>query len=403
MSNKKTIQINPELFKIPGSKTKTRKDKQKNISLKPVISPNNLKQKLLKRIKDHKESEIQDNKKSKPQEKSYNENSSNKSTQDEFGGALNFLSDLTKKQKNSMVKQNKHQKTLKTQQHVDEKNPQVFLDLPPELDLTTNFNNFQPKQSDTVHLNYKTETDVPYGCLKNGKKKTYREWKQINNTNDSDMVRPPTPPKKNIPIILDGAKLMDDTPNENQFNASRSNRLEQIKNKLKKIEDKEMFEKQNIIEEFKKYENKIEREQTLPNIEDELNDGIIKKTFIDDDIDEMIKELNNSKKNDKVRYIKTTTKRNFTLGKSDKLKRVSVLLNNKKTRKNIIDIQRELKKTPITDIKKYLREHGISKIGSICPNDILRQTYESLNLSGDVYNINKETMLHNFLSDTNNE
>ena len=49
MSTKKTIQINPELFKM-GGKTKKNRDR-KELTLNPVVSPSNLKNKLLKRIK----------------------------------------------------------------------------------------------------------------------------------------------------------------------------------------------------------------------------------------------------------------------------------------------------------------------------------------------------------------
>jgi len=56
MSTKKTIQINPELFKIPG-KTKKNREK-KELSIAPILNPNNLKNKLLKRIKEHKQTEI---------------------------------------------------------------------------------------------------------------------------------------------------------------------------------------------------------------------------------------------------------------------------------------------------------------------------------------------------------
>ena len=48
MSTKKTIQINPELFKLPGSSNKTRKNREKKeLTLTPIVSPNKLKSKLL--------------------------------------------------------------------------------------------------------------------------------------------------------------------------------------------------------------------------------------------------------------------------------------------------------------------------------------------------------------------
>ena len=117
MSNKKTIQINPELFKLSGNKTRKNREK-KELTLNPIVSPNNLKNKLLKRIKDHKTQEIKGGqiKTSTPLKSSSNANSSESYT-DEFYGALDYLSDLTKKQKTTEAKQRSiNTKTLKNHQ-----------------------------------------------------------------------------------------------------------------------------------------------------------------------------------------------------------------------------------------------------------------------------------------------
>ncbi len=67
-------------------------------------------------------------------------------------------------------------------------------------------------------------------------------------------------------------------------------------------------------------------------------------------------------------------------------------------RKNVIDVQHELKKTSMTDVRKYLRQHGIIKIGSTAPNEMLRKTFETAMLAGEITNVNKDTLLHNFMN-----
>ena len=58
MSNK-TISINPSLFSVGTTKTKKKRDKTIKQNKTPLISPNVLKNKLLKRIKEHKQKETQ--------------------------------------------------------------------------------------------------------------------------------------------------------------------------------------------------------------------------------------------------------------------------------------------------------------------------------------------------------
>ena len=410
MSTKKTIQINPELFKFPGNRTK---NKTQKIKLNPIVSPSILKNKLLKRIQEHKDTEL----------KKSDSNKENKYT-DEFYGAINYLSDLKQKQKQE---KNLNTKTLKNQSIPNIiSNSQILLDLPPEFDEP---NSSQLVNNEVLNINYKTTDNIPYGCLKNGKKKTYREWKELTTSSNyqelSNIVRPPTPPKKTDGVFFTSLKDKNTitqtgigttigttigtgigtgigttigTEKLNNVQAeSREFRLEQIKNKLRKLEDKEISSKRQTIDAFNKMEKEINKpieDKLLPNLKDFENN-----TNDLQDVEELFKERETQIAiQHPTKYLKKTTKRKFTLGKSVNLKRIGILIKDRQTRKNIINTQKELKKTDITDVKNYLRQHGLIRIGSTCPTDILRKTFECAVLTGEVTNTNKEILLHNFIN-----
>jgi hypothetical protein len=424
-TKKKVIQINPELFKMSGNKSRKNREKKEMPTLNPIVSPNNLKNKLLKRIKDHKSNELKNN--------VANPNPSKKENTytDEFYGAINYLSDLSKKQKQQQVINNKTLKNYTSSQpdkpiirgmrnnsinytspstsiststsiSMPTSNFDISLDLPPELS-----ENFNPvlQSSDVFTVNYKSNDDVPYGCLKNGKKKTYREWKELTQINEHpeipNLVRPPTPPKKNTNIFLEGATPVNEIK-KTENSLSREERLDIIKNKLKKLQDKESEEKMRNVEELNRIEkdlmkNKNNNIDSLSDIDEISTD--LNKMSNTVDVEQLIqnREEEIENKNPK-QFIKKTIRRKFRLGKSDSLRKVGVLIKNKQTRKNIINTQKELKKTNITDVRKYLRQHGIIKVGSTCPADILRKTFEAAILTGEISNINKDTLLHNFLN-----
>ena len=75
------------------------------------------------------------------------------------------------------------------------------------------------------------------------------------------------------------------------------------------------------------------------------------------------------------------------------------MIKDRSTRKKILNAQKELKRKPINDVKIYLREHNLIKIGSNAPNDVIRKLYESSMLAGEITNSNAETLLHNFSKD----
>jgi hypothetical protein len=91
---------------------------------------------------------------------------------------------------------------------------------------------------------------------------------------------------------------------------------------------------------------------------------------------------------------KTITKR-FKLGKQGNV--VGVLIKNNDTRKKIQKEHSLLKNKNLSDVKKYLVEQKLMKIGSTAPPNIIRKIYEDSVLTGEVENIGKDVILHNFL------
>lgn len=116
---------------------------------------------------------------------------------------------------------------------------------------------------------------------------------------------------------------------------------------------------------------------------------------------------NKTKSIDKVKgrkykkYRKTTFKKTFKLGKKNG--KVSVLVNNNTTRKNLRNEKRQLENKPISEIKTYLQKHNLIKIGTTAPPDVMRKIYESSVLAGDIYNKSGGTLIHNYMNTEDNK
>lgn len=379
MSNK-TISINPNLFSVKGSKTK-KNTKDKPEKIKPLISPNVLKNKLLSRIKEHKnrENEKTTDKKKEPTTQKTSDASA---YTDEFNTSINYLQTLSTHKKNIENKMKKEKrkeelerKTVKNYSSINEPYQHVNIELPEELQegivpINTPQMIFHPQPP--IILNTINKGDVPYGILKGGSKPTYRQWTRTNRNEDvivNDIINPSTTEK-----------------------SEREMRLMKLREKIKIKQAEEEVKKRPVA--------------ILPNV-DKTADPIFK--YNDFSQPSIIKPLLsptptpiNSLINDNEQIIaikkitKKTIKRKYTLGRSKIKRSVAVLIKDRGTRKKIINAQKELKQKPINEIKTHLREHNLIKAGSNAPNDVLRKIYESAMLSGEITNSNAETLLHNF-------
>jgi hypothetical protein len=389
---KKTIKINPELFNI-ADKTKKIREKKTKPNIPLVIRPNSLKKELLNKIKEHRTREF---------------GSSEKQTfSDEFRDSINYLSSLSQKKKEDSAREkmrelisNKTVKNYHSYNTPDNPNknggfhnynsfmPVVNLELPEELQETYTPALIEPMSSPIKINSYipKAENEIPYGCLKGGQKPTFRAWQA---TRKNYEAISPTPTMQKPLTFQEQPPILNDSIVSDSVN-DRERKLELLRMKMRRQMEEEKYRQQ--------MEEASQRPEPTPVIISEpdtsiLNTNIPASNELKQNLDAMIEPP-------EKKFIKRTIKRKYTLGKSKIHNTVSILLKDNQTRKNVVNAQKELKRTPINDIKKYLKTRGLIKVGSNAPNDVLRKTYESAILSGEVLNKNKDTLLHNFLNDT---
>lgn len=95
---------------------------------------------------------------------------------------------------------------------------------------------------------------------------------------------------------------------------------------------------------------------------------------------------------------KRITTRTFRVGKSKHYARVGVLLPNKTIRNQVLAKKQAIRETPVEDMRKYLIKKGLIRVGSSCPNDVLRKMYESsMMMCGELQNHNPDNLLYNYL------
>jgi len=410
MTTQKILQINPELFKFNGKKKKLKEKKTRPIQDKTQsLKSNKLKRELLKKVKDYqknKETEVINDEKNK--EKLDNTPGSNlfaakdfenNDFEREFNKSLTFLHDLSKKNKDKNKK-----KTLKL----------VNADINIEI----------PKDS----LIYNSGEEPNYGCLKNGSKPTFRDLnKTQKNTSHIENKG------KRLQLALENNTYYDHSAFHNKYqtinnitaetnkpnielkivektaqevssadNLSNNKPSSKVNNEIitpsydytnnyssntnQKLHNEEVLTKEILTN---KEENLTNKEENLTNKEENLTNETTNDT-----IDET---TNEDSYIPKLRRITRTYK--YKLGKKKDNKHIGLLIKNRETQKKIKQEVAQLKQQSIQDVKNFLREKNLIKLGSQAPNDVLRKLYEDSMLAGEITNTNNENLVHNYLND----
>jgi len=328
--SKKTIKINPELFQISSEKTKKARSKKNRPLLPALVNPNSIKKQLLHKIKEHKTQE-----KSEVDKKKNKDNKEDSSLfSDEFRDSIEYLTSLSKKQKET-PNSTPSQKTLKNLTSYSEcanqynSMPHVQLELPEELFVVPTQSseiklNTSPPVSVNTSLKIDNSNSVPYGCLKNGKKPTYRTWKQNQTRKNYDSVVITSNP---IPIPISNPVVLE-----------REKKLEILKQKMKQREEEES-QKQLFAKPLIQAPVTFDTPALIFNTP-------VESIHATESIKEEPIKLTSLSQNPSL-SIKKTIRRKYTLGKSTKYRKVGVLIKDKNTRKKIVEAQKELKKKSI--------------------------------------------------------
>ena len=93
-----------------------------------------------------------------------------------------------------------------------------------------------------------------------------------------------------------------------------------------------------------------------------------------------------------------TVKQYSSFGKKNDT--VRVLIKDKSTYDGIHRDIDKLKKHSMNKIRNFLRTKRLYKVGSTAPDDVLREIYINVSLTGEIENKGSDTMLHNYLHDT---
>ena len=383
---KKIIKINPALFHIGKSGGKNKTEKKRPI-IAPLIQPNSLKNELLRRIKKHKNKEIE---KIQEQEKRNKKGGGQESVDigkytDEFNDSLEYLNMLSSEKKLTSSYQNIP---------VDLGLPEDLKEraISPSRFVANNESRWREKPA--MELKYKVDNEVPYGCLKNGYKPTFKTLRNYPAMQNSVQIsNPPVQTPVQTPVQISNPPIQIQTPVQTPVQIS--NPPIQIQTPVQvQTPVSEREKRMKVLKDtIQKKKSEMATKVILPAIPPPLPMPVVET------MSSPIQESKPEEQPSGVNLIKKTIRRKYTVGKSKKNNTVGILIKDRNTRKNILNAQRELKKKNINDVKIYLRKHGLLKVGSTAPNDVVRKMYEATMMTGEVHNNNKDVLLHNFMKE----
>jgi hypothetical protein len=327
MSDVKKIVVNLDALQMKAPR------KQKQTRKSTNIVPNKLKDTFLKQVQHHKS--LANAQKQKPQVDPI------KYT-DDFNSSVEYLNNI--------------KKTIQP----------VHADLPVELmEPANNAPNLIPKlvekekETEQEPAKYKVDTAVPYGCLKNGIKPSFKNWTRNNRAKSPSFEKSTTFFEPNKTLQLVTPQLVTPQPLVQQVSPQPVTQQPVTPQPV----TPQPVTPQQVVQ-------PVTQQQVTPPPKVQIQTPPL-----------------------------TTIKRHV-IGKSKKSRHVGVLIKNVNTRKMIISAHKDLKKTNINEVRNHLKNNGLLKVGTTAPIDVLRQTYEASILAGNINNKNDETLYHNFVNDT---
>lgn len=406
MSEKKTIVINPELFKVSKQTRKKRDGNsgEKSSSIPKLRIKENhainhnktTKNQILKYIRQQQQQKYDEMlKRGTPATAKHDPTHTRADVIDtfetDFKQSLDFLNSMAEKNQTTVPKT--WNSTLKNTNSLLMQ-PTVFnhvLQNPASISTDENVNIIVPdvfSQPQRVLL-----PSPQYGCLKGGNLPTYRSWntaKNMNSLNRSqpELLPPPSTQGFNVapaaaanPLAPDFAALPEPMlhPQTHPQMQNDQNPLFPPKSPEKTLEER-----------LKNPEWLTTQDRTKHAITPLHTKHAIQKK---------LKELQAQKPYKPNRRQRKTVRRTFVLGKSKHYPKIGVLVSNKTLRKQIGTRGHQLKQVPIDDVRKALIKKGLIKVGSIAPNDVLRKMYETMNMMcGDLHNHNPDNLIYNYMN-----